>query len=162
MEEIFEEEYDRVDGKDAEILEEGTYSDAQLDMLRKMHGSDNDGELVHKRTIIKQINQWRSVSKSPDRTHCVRGVTKHGSHGASSSSRSIFGEAVNAAIKDTHGGNLDTDQHKIGDYCAIIFQSKQGEGSNTSKRTFMVIEKFKQFSDPSESVFHSILHDQQT
>ena len=152
MEEIFEEERDRVDGKDAEILGEGIFSDAQLDMFRMMHVSDNDGELVHKRTIIKQINQGRAISKSTDRTHRVRGVTKHGSRGASSSSRSIVGEAFNAAINDKHGGNSDADQHKTGDYCAIIVQSKQGEGSNASKRTFMVIAKFKQFGDPSVRV----------
>ena len=152
MEEIFEEERDRVDGKDAEILGEGIFSDAQLDMFRMMHVSDNDGELVHKRTIIKRINQGRAISKSTDRTHRVRGVTKHGSRGASSSSRSIVGEAFNAAINDKHGGNLDADQHKTGDYCAIIVQSKQGKGSNAYKCTFMVIGKFKQFGDPSVQV----------
>ena len=151
MEEIFEEERDRVDGKDAEILGEGIFSDAQLDMFRMMHVSDNDGELVHKRTIIKRINQGRAISKSTDRTHRVRGVTKHGSRGASSSSRSIVGEAFNAAINNKEGENMagdsGTDQLKCGDYCAVMVQTKQGEAKKAGNDTFMIIGKFKQFGD---------------
>ena len=80
-------------------------------------------------------------------------MPKHDSRRATSSTptRSIVGEAFNAAINDKEGENMagdsGTDQLKCGDYCAVMVQTKQGEAKKAGNDTFMIIGKFKQFGD---------------
>ena len=64
MADKFDEERDRADGVNAEIMGEGTFTDDQLNEFRQLYLDVGEGELVHKRTLIKRINQSRAVSKS--------------------------------------------------------------------------------------------------
>ena len=138
------------DLEEAELFGEGKFTSSQLDDFRKLHILDGNPipNLVHKRTVIKRMNQGRSVTKTTDRTGRVQGVRKYGGR-AGLSNQTIVGKAFDSAVNNMEEGWEDSgnSQLKSGDYCAVIVQSKRGEGGSAPKCTYMVVGKFQRFGN---------------
>ena len=120
-----------------------------------------NGEQIHKRKLISLINQGRSISKSTDRTHRVRGDTKHGKRGGSSSKQGSTAviQAFNFGkeqvwIRAEDDLNLDSgaDLLKADDFCLIVVRGKAPMGGRRSKKTFLLICKFMKFGEPGARV----------
>ena len=60
LQDKFEDEQDWSDGKLAKVFWERNYSAAKLDAIRKMTIKDPNGNMVHKRVLIKCMNHGRS------------------------------------------------------------------------------------------------------
>ena len=155
-------ERDRLDSSQSEVFGEGAITHDLLAEYRSTHILDRNSNLVHKRTLIKRVNQGRSLSLSTDRVHRVRGDTKtsnRGSTTSSASSQTVVGRATEFAtssgqwrftLDSESDPNSGTSLHKSGDFCGVIVQSKLDGGG--TKKKYMVIGKFQRFGDATKRV----------
>ena len=113
-------ERDRLDSSQSEVFGEGAITHDLLAEYRRTHILDRNSNLVHKRTLIKRVNQGRSLSLSTDRVHRVRGDTKtsnRGSTTSSASSQTVVGRATEFA---TSSGQWRFTLDSESDPCLLI------------------------------------------
>mmetsp|Transcript_16242 Transcript_16242/g.32739 ORF Transcript_16242/g.32739 Transcript_16242/m.32739 type:complete len:283 (-) Transcript_16242:1357-2205(-) len=118
----------------------GNTNEEKSKKMRSVYVEDPNGDLVHKRTLLKIINSGRALRKSMDRAKRVRGDARHGNGKESADS------CVKKAYKFAHdrtdfdsGANL----HSIGDFCCVLVESTEG----SSKNAHMVVGKLQRFGE---------------
>jgi hypothetical protein len=56
-----------------EVIVDATFNEKQLEQMKSLRVEDNDGNIVYKRTVLKQMNLGKSITKSLDCERRVRG-----------------------------------------------------------------------------------------
>ena len=141
------------DEEDAAQMDRGcvildvSYSEEQMAAMRPMYVKDEAGNDVHKKTVIKRLNQGKSLSKSFDREKRVRGDAKKGA------GRNIGEGVVHRAFRFAHNANDDTESgannYKADDYCCAVVETLLGSSVPKKKVQHMVVGVFKRFGPAS-------------
>ena len=122
-----------------EVLQ-GDYTDDKKKQMRSLFVKDKQGKIVHKRTLLADVNKGVSLSKSTDRTKRVRGDPKYGG-----GRKKDNGTSVMRAFSHHEGGpNSGDDRHCHGDFCCVMVAS-----TNNLQHPHMVIGKFLRFGESS-------------
>ena len=130
IDETLEGEHLLKDMEEEEVLGEGKFTESQFAKYINPFVQDGANGMIHKQTVIKRMNQGRSVSKTTDRPGCVQGVRKYCGRSGLSSNQTIVGKAFDAAVGTMNNvwDETGNDQLKAGDYCTVFIKSKQGDG----------------------------------
>ena len=119
----------------AEVMVDGVISDNKMAEMRSVFVTDPDGNLIHKKALLKSLNIDKSLKKSFDRTKRVRDQSRTGN--------SMKDSAVTRAFQYSHDTgdypNSGSDRLCTGDFCCVFIKpSKNG-------RAHMVVGKFQRF-----------------
>eukprot|EP00956_Cyclotella_meneghiniana_P032894 scaffold92009_cov60-Cyclotella_meneghiniana.AAC.5 len=125
------------------VLLDATFSEERMAEMRSMYVKDDDGNDVHKKTVLKRLNQGKSLSKSFDREKRVRGDAKKGA------GRSNQEGVAHRAFRYAHDASGDpesgTKTHNADDYCCLLVETLLDSSSQNKKVKHMVVGVYKRF-----------------
>ena len=143
IDDMMADEEDKIINEGHELGEvvQGNFTDEKLKQMRSLYVEDGDGNSFHKKSLLAQMNQGISLSKSTDRTKRVRGESKFGGRKKDKGVTLV----MKAFSHDRGcGPNSGDDRHSSGDFCCVMV-----EPNNKLQHPHMVIGKLLRFGDSS-------------
>ena len=131
---------------DVEVLV-GAPREERLMEMKSLFVTHN-GQKYHKKTILKNINQGRSLTKSFDRKRRVMDEARKGYTAGGKEVDSVVTRAYKFAHDNSADPNSGSDHYNADDYCCALIKSVHDQSSRNATK-HMVIAKYQRFGNPT-------------
>jgi hypothetical protein len=128
----------RETGDFGEVMADGVISKESLQRMKSLYVTDPAGNVHHKKSLLKDINSNRKLTKSFDRNKRVRDEARKGYSSAGVTVNSAVTRAFQFSHDTSAGINSGSDRLNSDDYCCVMIKPPKG-------RAHMVVAKFQRF-----------------